>query len=87
MKWVLRRWLVIGRVCRRRRSIGYMPVQPNDDLKGPMTPTEEEAFLVATGRLKLPEQEMDWESFWERPKANVPHDVAVQACIDGRGDR
>jgi len=64
-----------------------MTVQPSDDLKTPITLAEEEAFLVATGRLKLPEQEMDWEAFWARPKANVPHDVAVQAVVDSRGNR
>jgi prevent-host-death family protein len=47
----------------------------------------EEAQLVASGAMKLPEKEMDWELFWSRPKAKVPHDVAVQAVIDSRGDR
>lgn len=42
---------------------------------------------MATGQLKLPKQEMDWETFWALPKPSVPHDIAVQACIDGRGDR
>jgi len=52
-----------------------------------MSASEEEAYLVATGQLKLPEQEMDWEAFCARPRANVPHDIAVQAVIDSRGDR
>jgi len=47
----------------------------------------EEAQLVASGALKLPEQEMDWEAFWAMPRANVSHDAAVQAVIDSRGDR
>ena len=47
----------------------------------------EEAQLISSGAMKLPENEMDWELFWSRPKANVPHDVAVQAVIDSRGDR
>lgn len=47
----------------------------------------EEAQLVASGAMTLPEQEMDWEAFWSMPRANVPHDVAVQAAIEGRGDR
>jgi len=38
------------------------------------------------GAMKLPENGMDWELFWSRPKASVPHDVAVQAVIDSRGD-
>lgn len=53
----------------------------------PMSDSEEEAYLVASGQLKLPEQEMDWEAFWARPRASVPHDIAVQAVIDSRGDR
>ena len=52
-----------------------------------MSASEEEAFLVAAGRLKLPEQEMDWEAFWARPKADIPQEIVVQAVIDGRGDR
>jgi len=52
-----------------------------------MSASEEEAYLVAAGRLKLPEQEMDWEAFWALPRPNVPHDVAVQAAIDSKGDR
>jgi antitoxin (DNA-binding transcriptional repressor) of toxin-antitoxin stability system len=49
--------------------------------------SEEDAALVASGDMKLPEKEMDWEAFWARPKANVPLDVAVEALIDSRGDR
>ena len=52
-----------------------------------MTASEEEAYLVATGQLKLPAQEMDWEAFWALPRPNVPHDVAVQAAIESKGDR
>jgi len=52
-----------------------------------MTASEEEAYLVATGRLKLPEQEMDWDAFWARPKADIPKEIAIQAVIDSRGDR
>jgi prevent-host-death family protein len=47
----------------------------------------EEAYLIATGQMKPAEREMDWEAFWARPKGNVPHDIAVQATIDSRGDR
>jgi prevent-host-death family protein len=47
----------------------------------------EEAELVASGAMKLPEKEMDWEAFWSRPKANVSHEDVVQAVIDSRGDR
>jgi hypothetical protein len=37
--------------------------------------------------MTMPEQEMDWEAFWAMPRPNVPHDIAVQAAMDGRGDR
>jgi hypothetical protein len=52
-----------------------------------MTHAEEEAFLVAKGRLKPAEQEMDWVPFWARPRANIPKEIAIQAVIDSRGDR
>ena len=45
---------------------------------------EKEARLVAEGILKMPVEEIDWDEFFSRPSANVPHDVAVQAVIDGR---
>jgi prevent-host-death family protein len=48
---------------------------------------EKEAHLVASGAMKMPEQEMDWNKFFETRIANVPHQVAVQAAIDSRGDR
>jgi prevent-host-death family protein len=52
-----------------------------------MSASEEEAYLVAAGRLKLPEQEMDWDAFWAMPRPNVAHDIAVQAAIESKGDR
>jgi antitoxin (DNA-binding transcriptional repressor) of toxin-antitoxin stability system len=57
-----------------------LPIQARDF-------TAEEAQLVASGAMKLPEQEMDWDMFWSRPKANVQHDIAVQAVLDSRDDR
>ena len=47
----------------------------------------EEAQLVASGAMKLPEKEMDWEAFWSMPRGNVSHEEAVKAAIEGRGDR
>jgi prevent-host-death family protein len=47
----------------------------------------EAAYLIATGQMKEAEGEMDWEAFWALPTGNVPHDIAVQATIDSRGDR
>lgn len=51
------------------------------------TLSDEEAQLVASGAMKLPEQEMDWELFWSLPRGNVSHEEAVKAAIEGRGDR
>jgi antitoxin (DNA-binding transcriptional repressor) of toxin-antitoxin stability system len=62
-----------------------LPVARIVPYKGSLS--DEEAQLVASGAMTVPEQEIDWELFWSRPKANVPHDVAVQAVIDSRGDR
>jgi antitoxin (DNA-binding transcriptional repressor) of toxin-antitoxin stability system len=47
----------------------------------------DEASLLAAGDKKPPEKEMDWDLFWSMPRADVPHDIAVQATIEGRGDR
>jgi prevent-host-death family protein len=49
--------------------------------------SEHEAQLVATGAMTLPLEEMDWDAFFAEPLGNVPHDLAVQAAIEGRGDR
>jgi prevent-host-death family protein len=61
-----------------------LPIRAEDQ---PRDYAAEQAQLVAAGVLKLPEQEMDWDAFWARPKANVSHEVAVKAAIDARGDR
>ncbi len=53
----------------------------------PATLSDEEAQLVASGAMTLPVQEMDWELFWSRPKANISQEDAVQAVLDSRGDR
>jgi antitoxin (DNA-binding transcriptional repressor) of toxin-antitoxin stability system len=49
--------------------------------------SDEEARLVAEGKLKLPKREMDWDEFFSLPTGNVSHDVAVRAALEGRGDR
>ncbi len=48
---------------------------------------EQEAQLVASGAMKMPEQEMDWARFFEERAGSVSHEAAVQASIDSRGDR
>jgi len=49
--------------------------------------SEEEARLVASGAMKLPEREMVWDAFFALPKANVPREVAIKALIESRGNR
>jgi prevent-host-death family protein len=49
--------------------------------------SDHERQLVASGAMKLPEQEMDWEAFWALPKSKVSHRAAVKAALESRGDR
>jgi prevent-host-death family protein len=48
---------------------------------------QEEAQLVAEGKMKLPEKEIDWDEFFALPTGNVPREVALKAWREGRGDR
>ena len=48
---------------------------------------EKEAQLVASGAMKMPEQDMDWKVFFGDRTGSVSHEVAVQTAIDSRGDR
>lgn len=49
---------------------------------------EQEARLVASGAMKMPEVvKIDWVAFFKTPAGNVSDEVARQAAIDGRGDR
>ena len=48
---------------------------------------EREAQLVASGALKMPEEQMDWDHFFEIPAGEVTRNVAVEAATEGRGDR
>lgn len=48
---------------------------------------DHEARLIASGAMKLPQQEMDWDVFFAIPVGNVSHNIAVQAAIESRGDR
>ena len=48
---------------------------------------QQEAALVASGALKMPEEEMDWERFFAHRTGNVSRKVAVKAAIDSRGNR
>ena len=46
-----------------------------------------EAQLVAAGAMKMPEEQMDWDDFFDAPAGQVSRELAVEAAIDSRGDR
>lgn len=48
---------------------------------------EQEQQLVASGALRMPEEEMDWNQFFLAPAGNVSQETAVGAAIESRGDR
>ena len=48
---------------------------------------EQEEQLVASGALKMPEEEMDWNQFFLAPAGNVSREIAVDVAIESRGDR
>lgn len=49
--------------------------------------SEEEAQLVAEGKLKMPEKEMDWDEFFSLRKPSVSREAVLQAIRAIRGDR
>lgn len=46
-----------------------------------------EAQLVASGAMKLPEKDIDWDLFYAEPAGNVSRATAIQAAIESRGER
>ena len=48
---------------------------------------DQEAQLVASGALKMPEQEMDWNEFFHAPAGDVSQESTVEAAIESRGER
>jgi prevent-host-death family protein len=50
--------------------------------------SDHEARLVAEGKLKLPEREMDWDEFFTLPKAgNVSRKKVLEAVRWAKGNR
>jgi len=49
--------------------------------------SDEEAELVAEGKLRTPKKEMNWDEFFALPKGRVPRGVALKAVRESRGDR
>ena len=48
---------------------------------------DQEAQLVASGALRMPEEQMDWSDFFLAPAGDVAQEIAVEAAIESRGDR
>lgn len=48
---------------------------------------DQEAQLVAAGALKMPEEEMDWDQFFQAHAGEVSREIAVEVAIESRGDR
>lgn len=67
----------------RDRSVPVARILPFNAASG----ADEEALLVASGAMKLPEQQMDWDSFFSRPRGNVSRKAAIEAAIESRGER
>lgn len=49
--------------------------------------SDEEAQLVAEGKLRLPVKEMDWDEFFAMPTGQVSREAALKALHESRGDR
>jgi antitoxin (DNA-binding transcriptional repressor) of toxin-antitoxin stability system len=56
---------------------------------GPLKETlsDEDAELVATGRMKLAEKEMDWDAFLALPRPTVSDEAVREAIEWAKGDR
>jgi len=48
---------------------------------------DEEAHLIATGQMKAPEKEMDWDEFWKLPRPTVSDEAARAAIAWAKGER
>jgi prevent-host-death family protein len=66
----------------RDRSIPVARILPFRHSSG----WDQEAQLVASGALKMPEDEIDWNQFFLSAAGNVSRKRAVEAVIDSRGD-
>jgi prevent-host-death family protein len=54
----------------------------------PASISEEEARLVAEGKMTLPEKEMDWEAFWAiKTRPRVSAEALADAIAWSKGDR
>ncbi len=54
-------------------------------IRAPATAEEEEAQLVAAGIMRLPQEEMDWDTFWALPMPSVSDEAAREAILWAKG--
>ena len=54
-------------------------------IRTPATLEEEEAQLVATGLMRLPQEEVNWEAFWALPMPAVSDEAAREAILWAKG--
>ena len=47
---------------------------------------DQEGQLVASGALKMPEEEIGWDQFFLTPAGDVAREIAVESAIESRGD-
>lgn len=45
------------------------------------------AYLISTGQVRPPKQEMDWEAFWALPHPTVSDEAMKEAIEWAKGDR
>ncbi len=48
---------------------------------------KQEEQLIASGALKMSEEEMNWSQFFLAPAGNVSREIAVKVAVEGRGNR
>lgn len=61
------------------RIVPYLPDPALNDYAA------EEAWLVAQGKMKLPEEKMDWDEFWALPRPTVDEEAAREAILWAKG--
>ena len=49
--------------------------------------SDEDEPLVASGAMKMPEQDIDWKAFRSLQKGGVSDQSAMRAALESRGDR
>ena len=48
---------------------------------------DHEMQLVASGAMRMPEEEMNWKQCFRASAGDVPREIAVKVAMDSRGDR